>query len=59
MRKKTYQPPTSLSISPIFSKMLCGSKVEIGTTDENVDNSDKSASRLWSSDIWNDMEEEQ
>ena len=58
MKKKIYQSPTSLSIAPIFAEVLCGSKVGIGTTDEDVDNSDKSGSRLWSSSMWNEMEED-
>lgn len=56
MKNKTYTSPMSVRITTIPTSMLCSS---LGTTDENVDNSDKSGSRPWDSGIWNELEEEE
>lgn len=58
MKKKAYTSPQAISIVPIFNTMLCGS-IEIGTTDENVDNSDKSNNKQWNSSMWNELNNEQ
>lgn len=55
MKKKAYISPNSISIEIVSTSMLCGSKIEIGSTDENVDNSDKSNSCRWSSSLWGEL----
>lgn len=59
MKKKAYISPNSIFIATVSTSMLCGSKIEIGSTDENVDNSDKSNSCRWSSSSWGELNKEE
>ena len=59
MKKKAYISPNSIFIATVSTSMLCGSKIEIGSTDENVDNSDKSNSCRWSSSLWGELNKEE
>lgn len=55
MKKKAYISLNSISIATVSTSMLCGSTIEIGSTGENVDNSDKSNSCRWSSSLWGEL----
>ncbi len=59
MKKKAYISPNSISIEIVSTSMLCGSKTKIGSTNENVDNSDKSNSCRWSSSLWGELNKEE
>lgn len=59
MKKKAYISPNSISIATVSTSMLCESTIEIGSTDENVDNSDKSNSCRWSSSLWGELNKEE
>lgn len=59
MKKKAYISPNSIFIATVSTSMLCGSKIEIGSTDENVDNSDKSNSCRWSSSLCGELNKEE